>query len=216
MPPQSLRYKSLKHGESAFRRRGNVMILRYQDKKEAHFLSTIHQMESARTRKKHKQGEDIIKPVQVNHYNRFLGGIDRHDAMIGNYSSVRKSMKWTTKVAFHLIEEAVLNSFILFNKVNGKKRFLQLKLLLICHMLGDVTMEQNFQSLPNLVDTFLSLYHQLTRKKKHRKDVLSVQKKRRGKKEDVNVKPVQSIQDFVQLLPLKFFTQLLSKLAYIK
>ena len=59
-------------------------------------------------------------------------------------------MKWTTKVAFHLIEEAVLNSFILFNKVNGKKRFLQLKLLLICHMLGDVTMEQNFQSLPNV------------------------------------------------------------------
>ena len=79
-----------------------------------------------------------------------MGGIDRNDAMIGNYSSVRKSMKWTTKVAFHLIEEAVLNSFILFNKVNGKKRFLQLKLLLICHMLGDVTMEQNFQSLPNV------------------------------------------------------------------
>ena len=63
MPPQSLCYKSLKHGESAFRRRGNVMILRYQDKKEVHFLSTIHQMESARTRKKNKQGEDIIKPV---------------------------------------------------------------------------------------------------------------------------------------------------------
>ena len=63
MPPQSLRYKSLKHGESAFRRRGNVMILRYQDKKEVHFLSTIHQMESAWTRKKNKQGEDIIKPV---------------------------------------------------------------------------------------------------------------------------------------------------------
>ena len=66
-----------------------------------------------------------------------------------------------------------------------------------------------------LVDTFLSLYYQLTRKKNHRKDALSVQKKR-GRKEDVNVKPVQTIQDFVQLLALKFFTQLLSKLAYIK
>ena len=58
-------------------------------------------------------------------------------------------MKWTTKVAFHFIEEAVLNSLILFDKVIEKKRFLQFKLLFICWMLGDVTMLQNFQSLPN-------------------------------------------------------------------
>ena len=66
-----------------------------------------------------------------------------------------------------------------------------------------------------LVDTFLSLYHQLTRKKNHGKDVLSVQKKRR-RKADINVKPVQTIQDFALLLALKFFTQLLSKLMYVK
>ena len=79
-----------------------------------------------------------------------MGGIDRNDAMIGNYSSVRKSMKWTTKVAFHFIEEVVLNSIIIFDKDIGKKRFLQLKLFLIRQMLGDVTMEQYFQSLPNV------------------------------------------------------------------
>ena len=78
----------------------NVMMLRYRDKKEVYFLSTIHQMESAWTGKENKQGEDIIKPVLVNHYNRFIGGIDRNHAMIGNYSSVRKSMKWTTKGGF--------------------------------------------------------------------------------------------------------------------
>ena len=114
-------------------------------------------MESAQTGKKNKQGEDIIKPVLVNHYNRFMGGIDRNDAMIGNYSSVRKSMKWTTKKAFHFIEEAVLNSFILFDKVIGKKPFLQFELLLIHQMLGDVTMEQNFQSLPTVGRHFLEL-----------------------------------------------------------
>ena len=79
-----------------------------------------------------------------------MGGIDRNDAMIGNYSSVRKSMKWTTKVAIHFIEEVVLNSIIIFDKDIGKKRFLQLKLFLIRQMLGDVTMEQYFQSLPNV------------------------------------------------------------------
>ena len=39
-----------------------------------------------------------------------MGSIDRNDAMIGNYSSVRKSMKWIREVVFHFIEEAVLNS----------------------------------------------------------------------------------------------------------
>ena len=42
------------------------------------------------------------------------------------------------------------------------------------------------------------------------------EEERRGRKADVNVKPVQIIRDFTQLLALKFFTKLLSKLAYIK
>ena len=44
----------------------------------------------------------------------------------------------------------------------------------------------------------------------------SVRKKRRRRKADINVKPVQTTRDFAQLFALKFFTQLLSKLAYIK
>ena len=147
-------------------------MLRYRDKK-VYFLSTIHQMEFARTGKKkttkNKQGEDITKPVLVNHYNRFMGCIDKNDAMIGNYPSVRKSMKWTTKMAFHFIEEAVLNSFILFDKVIRKKRFLQFKLLLIRQMLGDVTMEQNFQYLPNVGRHFLELVPPTDKKKKNQK-----------------------------------------------
>ena len=141
MLPRSLLNESLKRREGAFRRSGNVMMLWYWDKKEVYFLSTIHQTEFAQTAKKNKRGEDIIKPVLVNHYNRFMGGIDRNDAMIGNYSSIRKSMKWTIKVAFHFIEEAVLNSFALFDKLIRKKRFPQFKLLLIRQMLGEVTMQ---------------------------------------------------------------------------
>ena len=94
-----------------------------------------------------------------------MGCIDKNDAMIGNYPSVRKSMKWTTKMAFHFIEEAVLNSFILFDKVIRKKRFLQFKLLLIRQMLGDVTMEQNFQYLPNVGRHFLELVPPTDKKK---------------------------------------------------
>ena len=44
----------------------------------------------------------------------------------------------------------------------------------------------------------------------------SVRKKRRVRKADITVKPVQTIWDFAQLLALKFSTQLLSKLAFMK
>ena len=44
----------------------------------------------------------------------------------------------------------------------------------------------------------------------------SVRSERRGGKADINVKPVETIRDFSQLLALTFLTQLLSILAYIK
>ena len=43
----------------------------------------------------------------IHDYNRFMGGVDRNDEMIANYNSVRKSMKWTKKVAFHFTEIAL-------------------------------------------------------------------------------------------------------------
>ena len=47
------------------------------------------------------------------------------------YSSVRKSYKWSTKIFFHFFEEAVFNSFTIYSKCGGTKRFLQYKIELI-------------------------------------------------------------------------------------
>ena len=95
-------------------------------------MSTIHQATIARTGKTARDGAPVSKLVLVNAYNKNMGGVDRNDALIGNYSSVRKTLKWTTKVAFHFIEEAVLNAFILYNKTNpDTTRFLQFKLNII-------------------------------------------------------------------------------------
>ena len=74
----------------------------------------------------------LSKLKLVQDYNKNIGGVDRNDSLISNYTSVRKSLKWTTKVACHFIEEAILNVFILFNKANpGKIRFMHFKLKII-------------------------------------------------------------------------------------
>lgn len=54
------------------------------------------------------------------YYNKNIVGIDNNDAMVGTYSGVGKSYKWTTKVFVHFID-----------KGGGRKRFLQFKLNLI-------------------------------------------------------------------------------------
>ena len=119
-------------GDFRFRRDGNLFLVRYKDKKEIYFLSLIHGIKIERVPKRGREETAASKLSLVNDYNKFMGGVDRNDALIGNYSSVRKTLKWTVKVVFHFIEEAFLNAYILNEKFGVKKmRFLAFKLEII-------------------------------------------------------------------------------------
>ena len=83
-----------------------------------------------------RQGNQIRKLQVIHDYHRYMGGVHRNDEMIANYNSVRKSMKWTKKVAFHFIEEAVLNSFLLKKKFDIRKRLLKFKMEAISSLLA--------------------------------------------------------------------------------
>ena len=130
--PKSMKEESLSKGEYTYRRDDNMLMIRLRDKKEIYFLSTIHNTAVSNTNKKNKDGEIVRKLKLVQDYNKNMGGVDRNDALISNYTSVRKSLKWTTKAAFHFIEGDLLNAFILFNKANpGKIRFMHFKFNII-------------------------------------------------------------------------------------
>ena len=115
--PKLIKEVNLKWGESNFRRYGNVLLVRLQLKKELFFLSTIHSALTSRD-KGGKEG----KLLANQDYNKYMGGIDKNDAIISTCSSCRKILKWTTKVVIHMIEEAMLNAFILYNKTLLGKR----------------------------------------------------------------------------------------------
>ena len=72
--------------------------MRLQDKKELFFLSTIHSAEASRD-KNGKEGELVVNQD----YNKYMSGVDKKEAIIGTYSSCRKTLKWTTKVVIHMI-----------------------------------------------------------------------------------------------------------------
>ena len=119
-------------GDFRSRRDGNLLLVRYKDKKEIYFLSLIHGIKIDRVPKRGREETAASKLSLVNDYNKFIGGVDRNDAVIGNHSSVRKTLKWTIKVVFHFIEEAFLNAYILNEKFGVKKmHFLAFKLEII-------------------------------------------------------------------------------------
>ena len=47
-------------------------------------------------------------------YNLGMGFVDKNDAITTQHTMLRKSNKWTTKVALHLIEERLFNAHILY------------------------------------------------------------------------------------------------------
>lgn len=61
---------------------------------------------------------------------------NKNNEMIGTYSVVRKSMKWTRKEAFHFIEEDLVNAQILYKKNGGYKHLLRFKLDCITSLLS--------------------------------------------------------------------------------
>ena len=41
-----------------------------------------------------------------------MGGVDKTDAMTGNYSPIRKTHKWN--IFFHFLEETLFNAFVVY------------------------------------------------------------------------------------------------------
>ena len=77
--PKSMLQKKLKRGEFTFRRDGNFLMVHLQDKKEIFFVLTIHSAKTCNGEEKN-QGKFVLNKV----YNKYMGGKDNNDALIGN------------------------------------------------------------------------------------------------------------------------------------
>lgn len=95
-----------------------LLGVRYRDKRDVYFLSTIHRPKLVATRKINKEGNVVMKENVVDDYNNSMGFVNKNDAITSQHTMVRKTNKWTIKVAFHLIEESLLNAYILYGHSN--------------------------------------------------------------------------------------------------
>ena len=119
--PQDLRPKmtKLKRGDIRIRTRADLTAILWRDKRDICMLTNIH---NAPARSNIcKEGGKAIKPQIVMDYNHHMGFVDKGDRMANSYSISRRTFKWIKKLFFHLLDLAILNSYILHSSCGGKK-----------------------------------------------------------------------------------------------
>jgi len=69
----------------------------------------------------HDEHGNAIKTEIVADYNRHMGHIDNSDSLANSYTAIRWTWKWTKKLFFHLLDLAIVNSYILLSSCGAKK-----------------------------------------------------------------------------------------------
>jgi hypothetical protein len=111
--------KGLKKGQLSFRRKGDVLVQAWKDKRSVRMISTIHDSEHVHTGKKdQKTNEEISNPNCVVQYNKYVKGVDHADQSLRYFSIVRKTVKSSKKVVLFLLNCALFNSFLVYKTLN--------------------------------------------------------------------------------------------------
>ena len=97
-----------------------TLVLKWMDKRPVTLLSTIHDntmvTKVRRTRLAPGGREEISKPHMVAEYNRYMGGVDKSDQLLSYYGFSHRTVKWWRRAFYHLLEEGVVNAYILYTE----------------------------------------------------------------------------------------------------
>ena len=135
--PKFITNEKLGISQLTFRRKENMLAVRYQDKKQIFLLSTMCNADIVNVRK--RSHCDVQKSKVIRDYNQKMegGGHKRCNDLTRNYSCIRKTNKWYKKTFYHFLEEALYNAFVVYSKEGQKKitKFMLFKSEAICEML---------------------------------------------------------------------------------
>lgn len=103
----------LKRGQYIWQRRGNIVVMKWKDKRDVLAISTQHKPQMITITDKRRRERE--KPKIILDCNKNMSGIDRADQMVSYYVTPRKSIRWYVKVFFHLLDVSIWNACWLYN-----------------------------------------------------------------------------------------------------
>jgi hypothetical protein len=68
--------KRMKQGDGIFRRKGNLLAVKFHDKRDIHMLTTFHEAKLLVTDRVNKNNEPVVKPNTIIDYCKYMGGVD--------------------------------------------------------------------------------------------------------------------------------------------
>jgi len=118
--PKDLKPKtlSLNHGDIQVRTKGDLTAVVWREKRGVCLLTNIRDPPTEGNYC--DEHRNAIKPAIEGDYNCHMGHVDNADMMANSYTAGRQTWKWTKKLFFHLLDLAVVNSYILFHVVGRK------------------------------------------------------------------------------------------------
>ena len=111
--------RSLKRGDFDYRSTPHgITVYKWMDSKAVTFISNYHGAELDAVTRREKDGSKAVVscPTVVKDYNRFMGGVDKHDMLRQQYGINRKSTKWWHRNFFGFLDMAIVNSFIVYSE----------------------------------------------------------------------------------------------------
>ena len=123
--PPSFRSAKVKKGEVVQYTDGEILGIKWKDKKDVSLLTTIHNGEMISKRRRLKGGPGghvtVQKPAAIDQYNTYMGGVDRAGQLMQYYGYNNVTKKWWKRIFFHMLDVTLVNAYILYNKSNTGK-----------------------------------------------------------------------------------------------
>lgn len=116
--------QKLQRGQSASQCTDDgIICFKWQDTKEVLLMSNCHRnvIQTADRRLKDGTKKTFDCPEAIVFYNKMMGGVDKADQYSTVYDIDRKTNKWWKRVFHRLLQMSVSNSWIIYQKLKGKK-----------------------------------------------------------------------------------------------
>ena len=134
----------LKQGDIKVRTRGDLTAIVWRDRKDVHILTNIHAA-PAEGNFRDEQG-NAETPLIVADYNHHMNCMCKGNRKANSYTISRPNWKWAKKLFFHVLDLAILNSYILLSSCGGKKiSHRDFRLSLVRNMLAHARQKQQLQ-----------------------------------------------------------------------
>ena len=107
-------------GSMRWERDGVCLAEQWKDNRPVTILTSIDNANDfVMVARKEKVGNawreiNVKQPKAIEHYNNYMNAVDRSDQIISKNCALRKCMRWWKTLFFHMIDIAIVNSYILF------------------------------------------------------------------------------------------------------